>query len=72
MPTPGKIAGRLAVEVLGDLYRQQDLRRALAIATLNALVETLWMRDGPPTDALVCGGMRSMHCKSSLGTGWCW
>lgn len=56
MPTPGKISGRLAVEVLGDLYRQQDLRRALAIATLNALVETLWMRDGPPTDALVCGG----------------
>ncbi|MEW9899200.1 DUF364 domain-containing protein [Chitinivorax sp. PXF-14] len=48
MPTPGKIAGRLATQVLDDLYRPQDLRRALAIATLNALAETLWMRDGPP------------------------
>lgn len=49
MPTPGKIAGRRAVDVLEDLYRTQDLRRALAIATLNALAETLWLRDGPPT-----------------------
>jgi uncharacterized protein (DUF4213/DUF364 family) len=49
MPTPGKIAGRKAVQVLEDLYRAQDLRRALAIATLNALAETLWLRDGPPT-----------------------
>lgn len=56
MPIPGKIAGRRAVEVLDDLYRQQDLRRALAIATLNALVETLWMRDGPPADADVLEG----------------
>lgn len=48
MPTPGKIAGRRAVDVLEDLYRTQDLRRALAIATLNALAETLWLRDGPP------------------------
>ncbi len=51
MPTPGKIAGRPVAEVLGDLYRTQDLRRALAIATLNALAETLWMRDGPPAGA---------------------
>ncbi|MDY0066089.1 MAG: DUF364 domain-containing protein [Steroidobacteraceae bacterium] len=48
MPRPGKIAGRRAVDLLGDLYRPQDLRRALAIATLNALAETLWMRDGLP------------------------
>ncbi|SMB28671.1 conserved protein of unknown function [Sterolibacterium denitrificans] len=49
MPTPGKIKGRKALQLLDDLYRPQDLRRALAIATLNALAETLWMRDGPPT-----------------------
>lgn len=48
MPTPGKIAGRRAIDLLDDLYREQDLRRALAIATLNALAETLWLRDGPP------------------------
>lgn len=48
MPAPGKISGRKALEVLEDLQRPQDLRRALAIATLNALTETLWLRDGPP------------------------
>ncbi|WP_298211280.1 DUF364 domain-containing protein [Acidovorax sp.] len=56
MPTPGKIAGRRAVDFLDDLYRAQDLRRALAIATLNALAETLWLRDGPPADAQLHGG----------------
>ena len=56
MPTPGKIAGRSAVQVLEDLYRPQDLRRALAIATLNALAETLWLRDGGPASAEVREG----------------
>ena len=51
MPTPGKVAGRPVEQLLEDLYRPQDLRRAVAIATLNALVETLWRRDGPPTAA---------------------
>lgn len=48
MPTPGKITGRNAVEMLRELYRPQALRRALAIATLNALTETIWQRDGVP------------------------
>ena len=56
MPVPGRIAGRSAAEVLRDLYRPQDLRRALAIATLNALAETLWQRDGPPPGARVVAG----------------
>lgn len=56
MPTPGKIAGRSAIHMLDDLYRPQDLRRALAIATLNALTEALWQRDGPPPGAEVLEG----------------
>lgn len=56
MPTPGKIAGRKAVRILEDLYRPQDLRRALAIATLNALAETLWRRDGQVAGVEVLGG----------------
>jgi len=56
MPVPGKLRGRLAVQVLEDLYRAQDLRRALAIAVLNALVETLWQRDGLPAQVLDDGG----------------
>lgn len=56
MPTPGKLAGRRAMDLLHDLYRPQDLRRALAIATLNALVETLWQRDGLPPGAECLAG----------------
>ena len=48
MPLPGKLAGRSALQLLDDLYRPQDLRRALAIATLNALAETVWQHSGPP------------------------
>ncbi len=56
MPAPGKIAGCKAVAVLNDLYRPEDLRRGLAIATLNALAETLWLRDGPPQGTDLCIG----------------
>jgi uncharacterized protein (DUF4213/DUF364 family) len=55
MPTPGKITGRPVQQILGDLYRQQDLRRTLAIATLNALAETLWRRDGHPAGVEIMG-----------------
>jgi len=56
MPVPGRIHGRKVLQVLDDLYRPQDLRRALAIATLNALVESLWLRDGPPAGVEVSTG----------------
>lgn len=56
MPTPGKLAGKPVTELLADLDRPLDLRRALAVATLNALAETLWLRDGPPADAQVRDG----------------
>lgn len=56
MPLPGTVRGRRAVEMLDDLYRTKGLHRALAIATLNALVESLWLRDGPPPDAEVSTG----------------
>lgn len=47
-PTPGKLAGTAVVDALDDLHRPLDLRRALALAVLNALAETLWQRDGTP------------------------
>lgn len=56
MPIPGKIAGRQAIQILDDLYRPQDLRRSLAVATLNALAETLWQRDGAPSGAEIREG----------------
>lgn len=56
MPLPGKLTGRSAADLLEDLHRPQDLRRTLAIATLNALAETLWQRDGPPSGVAVHEG----------------
>lgn len=48
--------GRRATELLQDLHAPQGLRRAFAIATLNALAETLWQREGPPADARLATG----------------
>lgn len=48
LPTSGRLRGKFVKQILNDLYRPQDLRRALAIAVLNALAETLWRRDGLP------------------------
>ncbi len=57
LPSPGKLRGRPAADVLEDLAPgTAPLRRAMAIATLNALIETLWRRDGPPRDAGVSVG----------------
>lgn len=56
MPTPGKLSGLDVRQVLRDLDRPPGLRRGLAVATLNAVTETLWMRDGPPAGAEVLGG----------------
>lgn len=42
----GKLAGKAALDVLRDISHPQALRRTLALATLNALAETLLQRDG--------------------------
>lgn len=51
MPAPGKIAGTSALRALEGLDGPPGLGRAVALATLNALAETLWRRDGPPAGA---------------------
>lgn len=51
MPAPGRIAGTSAMNALEGLDGPPGLGRALAVATLNALAETLWRRDGPPDGA---------------------
>ncbi len=56
LPVPGKLCGKSAAHMLEDLYRDQELRRTLAIATLNALTETLWLRDGAPSDCEISSG----------------
>lgn len=48
LPMPGKMAGQAVTTILADLERQQPLRVTVAIAALNALVETIWQRNGEP------------------------
>lgn len=56
LPRAGKLQGLSVKQILLDLYGPQDMRRALAIATLNALTETLWQRDGVPTGCSLAFG----------------
>lgn len=44
-PMPGKQKGRKVSSLLQDLYSPFPLRRALALAGLNALIEFLWTRE---------------------------
>ncbi len=74
MPAPGKLHGRPVGQALLDLERGGPLRRALAIATLNALVETVWRRDGTPEgvrsgdgDALAALGIEPHHHVALVG-----
>lgn len=39
MPFPGKLRGRLAVDLLGEAVEQAGIRRTVGIATLNALAQ---------------------------------
>jgi len=48
LPFAGRLKGKLARSVLQDLHHPAALRRTLALATFNALVETLWQRNGVP------------------------
>ncbi|CAH2600746.1 Fis family transcriptional regulator [Rhodovastum atsumiense] len=45
---PGTLRGRRAVDLLDEIASPHPLRRALAIATLNALAETCWQRRPHP------------------------
>lgn len=56
LPRAGKLQGLPVKQILLDLYGPQDMRRALAIATLNALTETLWQRDGAPAGCTLAFG----------------
>lgn len=74
MPAPGKLSGRPVTQALSDLERGGPLRRALAIATLNALIETLWRRDGAPEgvrisdgDALIALAIEPHHHVALVG-----
>ena len=67
LPMPGKLKGKPVRQLLTDLYCPHATRKALAIAALNALVETLWLRDGAPQNVTIGYGdaFSSIPIKSS-------
>jgi uncharacterized protein len=44
MPFPGKMRGRRAVEVADQAFSEHGIRRAVGIATVNALADCCWKR----------------------------
>lgn len=50
MPFPGKLRGRLAGDLLSETEAESGIRRAVGVATMNALAEMCWARR-PATDA---------------------
>lgn len=48
MPFPGRLRGRRALDLLDEIEAVSGLRRAVGIATLNALAELCWKRRPHP------------------------
>jgi len=55
VPFPGRLKGRPAAELMQDALSEDGLRRALGIATLNALAEVCWRRRPHPGVDLLTG-----------------
>jgi len=55
MPFPGKLRGRRAVDVLKETEAPSPIRRAVGIATMNALAEMCWSRRPSPEVELKVG-----------------
>ena len=55
MPFPGKLRGRLARELLREAKAVSGIRRAVGIATMNALAQMCWERRAMPAVALQTG-----------------
>src|SRR5215471_12838207 len=48
MPFPGKLAGRPALDLAAEALSENGIRRALGIATVNALADCCWQRRPHP------------------------
>ena len=55
VPFPGRLQGRPAAALMQDALSDDGLRRAVGIATLNALAELCWQRRPHPDVALLPG-----------------
>ena len=55
MPFPGKLRGRPAVDLLKEVASSHPIRRAVGIATMNALADMCWQRQPDPAAELRSG-----------------
>jgi len=55
MPFPGKLKGRRAADLLREVQSDHGIRRAVGIATMNALAELCWQRCPHPDFVLRTG-----------------
>ncbi len=55
MPFPGKLRGRLARELLKETEAASGIRRAVGVATMNALAAMCWERRATPDVELLSG-----------------
>src|SRR5271168_2470847 len=55
MPFPGKLRGRLAKDLLKETAATSGIRRAVGIATMNALADMCWTRRAHPDADLRIG-----------------
>jgi len=55
MPFPGKLAGRPAADLAGEALSSHGIRRAVGIATVNALADCCWQRRPHPEVELYPG-----------------
>jgi uncharacterized protein len=55
MPFPGKLGGRLAGDLLKETTAASGIRRAVGVATMNALAELCWQRRTPAAVELRSG-----------------
>ena len=55
MPFPGKLRGRPARELLKETEASSGIRRAIGVATMNALADMCWQRRARPAVELRAG-----------------
>ncbi len=67
MPFPGKLRGRLARELLKDTQAASGIRRAVGVATMNALAEMCWERRATPDVEMQSGVDAYDAAKIQLG-----
>lgn len=55
MPFPGKLRGRQALDLVAEIDAKSGIRRAVGVATLNALADMCWNRRPHPEVDLIPG-----------------